>query len=295
MTAALDHWVDEYLASLSAERGLSPNTAAAYRRDLHQYIAFLDGREPSADLASGWVASLHAAGRKATTVGRKIAAMRGLHRFMADEGVGGADPTALVESPRRPPPLPKALTIDEVDRMLAAPDTTTRLGRRDAALLELLYATGARVTEAVRLDLGDLDLEEGTAMLTGKGDKQRLVPVGGPARAAVRAYLGDRLSLRRTGRDPGMVFLNARGGALSRQGAWGIVRKHALAAGIERQRVSPHVLRHSAATHMVEGGADLRTVQEMLGHANITTTQVYTRVAPRHLYETYVACHPRSS
>lgn len=293
-TVGLQGWVDEYLASISSERGLSANTAAAYRRDLGQYLEFLDGRAPTPDLAAGWVDALHRAGRAPSTVGRKVAAMRGLHRFMVGEDPDLEDPTALVDAPRRPPALPKALTLAEVESVLAAPGDTP-LGVRDRALLEFLYATGARVSEATRLDLLDLDVDEGTAVLTGKGDKQRLVLLGRPAVAALEAWLPHRLGLRRSGRDPGTVFLNARGGRLSRQGAWGIVRRHAERAGIERSHISPHVLRHSVATHMVEGGADLRTVQEMLGHASISTTQVYTRVAPRHLYEVYVACHPRSS
>ena len=185
--------------------------------------------------------------------------------------------------------------MEEVLRLLEAPDGTTPEGRRDRALLEFLYATGARVAEAVGLDQLDLDLEDGTARVTGKGDKQRLVPVGGPACRALLAYLPDRLAWRPAGRDSGAVFLNRRGGRLTRQGIWAIVRRHALRAGLDPQTVSPHVLRHSTATHMVEGGADLRTVQELLGHASISTTQVYTRVSPRHLLEVYTVSHPRST
>jgi integrase/recombinase XerD len=228
-------------------------------------------------------------------VARRVAAVRGFHRFQVAEGLSGEDPTALLDSPRRRAALPKALAVEEVIRLLEAPDGATPDGRRDRALLEFLYATGARVAEAVALDQLDLDLEEGTARLTGKGDKQRVVPVGGAACRALGAYLPDRLAWRRPGRDPGAVFLNMRGGRLTRQGAWAIVRRHAVRAGLEPDLVSPHVLRHSAATHMVEGGADLRTVQELLGHASISTTQVYTRVSPRHLLEVYATSHPRSS
>jgi integrase/recombinase XerD len=223
-----------------------------------------------------------------------VAAIRGYHRFLVAEGLARDDPTVLLDSPRRRAALPKALTVEEVLRLLEAPDPATPEGRRDRALLEFLYATGARVAEAIALDQLDLDLEEGTARVTGKGDKQRLVPVGGPACRALTAYLPDRLAWRRSGRDPGAVFLNQRGGRLTRQGVWAIVRRHAVRAGLEAERVSPHVLRHSAATHMVEGGADLRTVQELLGHASISTTQVYTRVSPRHLLEEY-AVHPRNT
>jgi integrase/recombinase XerD len=161
-------------------------------------------------------------------------------------------------------------------------------------LLEFLYATGARVAETVGVDLADVDLEERTALVTGKGSKQRLVPLGGGAVEAINAYLPDRLSLRRPGQDPGALFLNFRGGRLTRQGVFAVVRHAATRAGIDPARVSPHVLRHSMATHMVEAGADLRTVQELLGHANISTTQVYTKVSAGHLYEVYVSSHPRA-
>ena len=185
------------------------------------------------------------------------------------------------------------LTVDEVDRLLSAGGDGSVLGARNRALLEFLYATGARVTEAVVLDMSALDLEDRTALITGKGNKQRLVPVGRPAVEAIFAYLPHRMVLKGDRPDPGAVFLNARGQRLTRQGIWGIVHRAGERAGIAGEKVSPHVLRHSAATHMVEGGADLRTVQELLGHANISTTQVYTRVSPQHLYEVYVTSHPR--
>ena len=295
--------IAEFLVSLSAERGLAANTVAAYRRDLSQYAQYLGAAEaayPGPDLdaitpelVSGFMADLDGRGLKPGTIGRKMAAVRGLHRFLFAEEYTATDPTAGLDTPRRGSSLPKALTVDEVERLLEYPDRSDRLGARDAALLEFLYATGARVTEAVTVDLHDIDLETHTVMLTGKGNKQRLVPLGSFAIAAVLAYLPFRLELRRPGADPGRLFLNARGNPLSRQGVWGIVRKAGAGAGISSDRISPHVLRHSAATHMVEGGADLRTVQEMLGHANISTTQIYTRVSPRHLYEVFVTSHPR--
>jgi integrase/recombinase XerD len=291
----LEDRIAEHLAALRAERGLAPATVAAYRRDLLDYAGHLAGRPPDADLVAGFVAALHRRGLAPASVARRIAAVRGFHRFLVAEGLAAADPTVLLDSPRRRASLPKALTVEEVLRLLEAPDAGTPEGRRDRALLEFLYATGARVAEAVGLDQLDLDLEEGTARVTGKGDKQRLVPVGGPACRALLAYLPDRLAWRRAGRDSGAVFLNQRGGRLTRQGMWGIVRRCALRAGLDPEAVSPHVLRHSAATHMVEGGADLRTVQELLGHASISTTQVYTRVSPRHLLEVYTVSHPRST
>jgi len=291
--AAIDEQILEFLASLVADRGLAANTIAAYRRDLATYAAFLRGRAPTPELASAFVLSLRRAGLAATTVARRVATVRGFHRFAVAEGIAAFDPTVLLESPRRPRSLPKALTVDEVTRLVEAPDTTTPVGRRDRALLEFMYATGARVAETVGLDELDLDLEDGTVVLTGKGSKQRIVPVGAVAREALADWLPDRARLRgaRSGR---AVFLSLRGARLSRQAVWNIVKTQAIRAGIAPDVVSPHVLRHSAATHMVEGGADLRTVQEMLGHASISTTQVYTRVSPRHLLEVYAATHPRT-
>lgn len=291
----LEEHIAEYLAALRAERGLAEATIAAYRRDLGQYAAAVGGAWPGPEAVSAFVRGLHELGLAATSVARKVAAVRGFHRFLVAEGLAQDDPTVLVEAPRRPAALPKALTVEQVLCLLDAPDAGTRQGRRDRALLEFMYATGARVAEAVSLRQLDLDLEAGTAVLTGKGRRQRLVPVGRPACEAIGAYLPDRLVTRRPGQDPGMVFLNNRGRPLTRQGVWTIVRRHALRAGLDPQKVSPHVLRHSAATHMVEGGADLRVVQELLGHASISTTQVYTRVSPPHLLEVYADSHPRST
>jgi integrase/recombinase XerD len=289
----IEEGIPEFLSSLRAERGLSPATVEAYRRDLSQYVAFLGDDEPTPVRCSRFVESLTDRGLASSTIARKIAAIRGLHRFLATEGLAEDDPTLLLESPRRARSLPKALHIPDVLRLLEAPDIATALGRRDRSILEFLYATGARVAETVALDQLDLDLASRSALVTGKGGKQRLVPLGSHAVAAIEAWLPDRLSLRRAGRDSGAVFLNARGGRLSRQGVFDIVRKHADRCGFARGKVSPHVLRHSMATHMVEGGADLRAVQELLGHASISTTQVYTSVSPRHLLEVYALSHPR--
>ncbi len=294
MISPLAPGVEEFLASLRAERGLAVNTLAAYRRDLLDYLDYLGEAPPSAGRSVAYVAHLHDLGLKPSTVARKIAAMRGLHRFLIAEQLAVEDPTVLLDSPRRGALLPKALTIEEVERLLSVPTGETPLGARDRALLEFMYATGARVAETIGLDLTELDLDDRTALVTGKGNKQRLVPVGRPAVEAIRHYLPHRMALKGPRLDSGAVFLNARGGRLTRQGVWGIVRKTAGRADIDPAKVSPHVLRHSAATHMVEGGADLRTVQEMLGHANISTTQVYTRVSPQHLYEVYITSHPRS-
>lgn len=286
--------IEEFLAAITVERGLSGATVTAYRRDLTDYLEFLDGRTPTAVLVDDFVTDLHRRGLADSTVSRKIAAVRGLHRFLVVEGSTEEDPTILIDAPRPGMRLPKALDFHEVERILESPDITTPLGRRDRAILEFMYASGTRVAETVGLDLTDIDLEERVALVTGKGTKQRLVPVGRQAVDALERYLPDRRAVLRGRPDPGAAFLNNRGGRLTRQGVWGIVRKAAKRAGIAPDTVSPHVLRHSAATHMVEGGADLRSVQEMLGHASISTTQVYTKVSPQHLIEVYVESHPRS-
>ena len=291
---SLETGIEDYLVSLRVERGLSANTIAAYTRDLGQYVQFLEGREPDEELIGEFVAVMRKRGLADSTVSRKIASLRGLHRFLVIEGLRPTDPTVLIDSPRRPDPFPKALTIDEAIALVEAPGSRDVAARRDSALLEFLYGTGARVSEAVGVDLTDVDLDDRVVKVTGKGSKQRLVPLGSKAVETIRAWLPDRMSLvsRKVKGDP--LFLNLRGGRLTRQAVFDIVKKHAVAADIEVSRVSPHVLRHSAATHMVEGGADLRTVQEMLGHATITTTQVYTRVSPAHVMEIYVEAHPRS-
>jgi len=286
--------IEEFLGALALERGLSANTVTAYRTDLAQYAAFVaasPGTSPE-EAVAGFVADLRARGRAQSTIARKVAAIRGYHRFVVAEGLVTDDPTMLLDAPGRIAALPKALTIDEAIRLVEAPDDTTALGVRDRALLEFLYATGCRVSEATGVDTMDIDSETRTVVVTGKGDKQRVVPLGSHALDAIAQYLPVRRTLIAGARDSGRLFVNARGGALSRQGVWQIVRKHAATVGLA-DRVSPHVLRHSAATHMVEGGADLRVVQEMLGHASISTTQVYTRVSPRHLLEVFATSHPR--
>ena len=286
--------IEEYLLALDVERGLSGNTIEAYRRDLAQYLDFLHGTEPDQSAVERYVAHLRGKDLASSTVGRKLAAIRGLHRFLVIEGLRQTDPTLLLESPRRPEPFPKALTIDEAIHLVEAPDIATIKGRRDSALLEFLYATGARVSEAVGVDIGHIDLEDKVVIVTGKGAKQRLVPIGGKAVTAVARWLPDRLNLVRGSQGGDPLFLNLRGRRLSRQGIFDVVRANARKAGIQQEKVSPHVLRHSAATHMVEAGADLRTVQEILGHATISTTQIYTKVSPAHLVEIYVQAHPRS-
>ncbi len=309
-----------YLDHLSVERGLSGHTVAAYRRDLGRYLRFLAASgvsEPgevttaligdyamrlregvrTAD-ASGWLEPPLAP----ASVARAVVAVRSLHRFAAAEGATADDPAETVEPPRPAQRLPKALRVDQVQALLAAPATDTPLGLRDAALLEVLYGTGLRVSEAVGLDVDEVarllrvpagEPTPGLRVL-GKGGKERMVPLGSYARAALDGYLvRGRPELASRGRGSAAVFLNARGGRLSRQSAWTILRDAAAQAGIAAD-VSPHTLRHSFATHLLEGGADVRVVQELLGHASVTTTQIYTLVTVDHLREVYLAAHPRA-
>ncbi len=291
--------LNEYLSALVVDRGLAANTVVAYRRDLEDYLVFLGSSDPGPGDVEGYALALADRGSAPATIARKLAAVKGFHRFLVAEGRADSDPTRLLSSIARPDPFPKALAVHEVIALVEAPDLSKVGGRRDRALLEFLYGTGARVSESVGLNLAELDLTDRTAILTGKGDRQRLVPLGGAAVSAIESWLPDRARLmalaRRTAlSDRDRLFLNLQGGALSRQSAFRIVRTHASRVGIDPNTVSPHTLRHSAATHMVEAGADLRSVQVLLGHAKISTTQVYTRVSPQHLVEIYFQSHPRS-
>jgi integrase/recombinase XerD len=290
---------------------LSANTLAAYRRDLERYQAYLTSqsvRDPAQigeHTIHGYVAALasqrddEGAPRFApASIARSLVAVRSFHRFCAREGHLPADPTEAVGAPRVPQGIPKALDEAQVERLLGAVTGDGPRAQRDRALLELLYASGIRISEAVGLDLGDLELEDGLFRVLGKGDKERVVPVGRSARVALESYLRDgRLKLRaaRTRRvaDSDAVFLNARGSRLSRQACWTIVRHAGRRVGLD-DRLSPHVLRHSCATHMLDHGADLRIVQELLGHATISTTQVYTKVSPERLRAAYDKAHPRA-
>jgi integrase/recombinase XerD len=231
----------------------------------------------------------------AGSAARTVVAVRGFHKFTVHEGLAQVDPSAAVRPPAPAKRLPKALPLSDIERILdAAGAPGTALALRDRALLELFYATGARISEAVGLDLDDLDLGEGTVLLRGKGSKERIVPVGSYARAAVEAYLvRGRAALSAVGRGVPAMFLNARGGRLSRQSAWAVLARAADRAGVTAE-VSPHTLRHSFATHLLDGGADVRVVQELLGHASVTTTQVYTLVTVDSLREVYATAHPRA-
>jgi len=288
------------------ERGLAANTVSSYRRDLRRYVSFLrqrGGTEPGAVTEADvteFLMRLREGDDEHPPLGagsaaRAVVAVRGWHRFLVREGICGTDPAAAVRPPTPAKRLPKALPVDDVTRLLeTAGSAGTTLALRDRALLELLYGTGARISEAVGLDVDDIDVDSGAVRLLGKGGKERVVPVGRFARDSVSGYLvRARPQLVSSGRGSAALFLNARGGRLSRQSAWTVLRSAAERAGV-RAEVSPHTLRHSFATHLLDGGADVRVVQELLGHASVTTTQVYTLVTVDTLREVYAAAHPRA-
>ncbi len=296
--------IEDFLLWLAVERGRSLNTLAAYRRDLRGFWDWLGGMGRSLDDVSAsdldaYVAVLRSRGLAPSSVKRSLVAVRSLFRFRSHEGLSDSDPSVGVETPRVPSGLPKALTEAEVQSLLDAVAGDTAVERRDRAVLEVLYGTGARISEVCALRLGDVDLDASMIRLFGKGSKERVVPLGRWARTALADWLceegrGEFQPEQWVGRDDAdAVFLNRRGGRLGRQGAWGIVRRYGEAVGLEG-RLSPHVLRHCCATHMLDHGADIRAVQELLGHASITTTQVYTMVSTERLFAAYDAAHPRA-
>jgi integrase/recombinase XerD len=311
----VDRAVRTYLDHLSVEKGLAANTLTSYRRDLRRYRQYLaeagieDLRSVTEGTVSGFLMRLREGDTEhpplsSTSAARTVVAVRGFHRFAVADGLAELDPASGVKPPTPAKRLPKALPLSDVEAILeaaGAPGTTLSL--RDRALLELLYGTGARISEAVGLDVDDLTIldsgpdvgaAEGTVLLRGKGGKERLVPIGSYARDAVSAYLvRGRPELVSTGAGTPALFLNARGGRLSRQSAWTVLVKAADRAGVTRD-VSPHTLRHSFATHLLDGGADVRVVQELLGHASVTTTQVYTLVTVDNLREVFATAHPRA-
>ena len=309
--SAVQRAIRTYLDHLVVERGVADNTLKSYRRDLRRYVAFLADRgitEPGAVEEATVTAFLMALregseGHPALSAGsaaRTVVAVRGFHRFCVRDGLARIDPSAAVRPPAPAKRLPKALPLADIEKILeAAGEPGTALALRDRALLEVLYGTGARISEAVGLDVDDLDLGDadsggGSVLLRGKGSKERIVPVWSYAGAAVSAYLvRGRPALVAVGGGNPAMFLNARGGRLSRQSAWTVLTKAADRAGVTAE-VSPHTLRHSFATHLLDGGADVRVVQELLGHASVTTTQVYTLVTVDKLREVYATAHPRA-
>jgi integrase/recombinase XerD len=294
--------VEEWLSWLATERGRAAATLAAYRREARRWCAWLGaGQVAQADeaLIEAYVRHLRDRELAPATVAKATVAVRSLYRFLAEEGTLPADPGADVATPQVPAALPKALTEDEVATLLAAVVGDEPTARRDRAILEVLYGTGLRISELVGLSLGDVDLESGLLRAFGKGSRERVVPLGRHATAALSGWLapGGRVALSpaqwaRRG-DAEAVFLNRRGGRLTRQGAWLVVKRYGEAVGLGA-KLSPHVLRHSCATHMLDHGADIRAVQELLGHVSISTTQVYTKVSTERLFEAYRAAHPRA-
>ena len=306
----LDGWIDEFISYIRFEKGLAENTVAAYRRDLLVWRGFcatakIDPAKVTPDDLTSFLERLRAGQPPVSkplspsSVARHVVSLRGLYRFLTREGRLSKDPTATLGVPKQPRSLPKAIPLEDIERLIDLPNVDL-LGRRDKAILEVLYGTGLRISELAALDVDDVDVTEGAVVVrAGKGNKARVVPMGRQARRALGDYLSitrPELTKKRTARATGAhaaLFLNARGGRLSRQGCWKILKGYARTAGIEA-RVSPHTLRHSFATHMLDAGADIRVVQELLGHASLATTQVYTLVSDQRLREVYLTSHPRA-
>lgn len=295
----MDEWIARFVEYLTIERGLSTNTLESYERDLQHFRAYLQKRgstlldDVREHHISSYLGYLHDEGRANSTISRNLASIRSFFHFLVREECIQNDPTLHVETPKIEKRLPRVLTPEEVERLLRAPDQTTIAGLRDAAMLELLYATGIRVSELVSLSCGDVHLSSGFLRCMGKGGKERIIPIGEYAVQALSTYLqvGRPAFLRDSDEDA--LFLNHHGTQMSRQGFWKILKKYAQEAQIIKD-ITPHTLRHSFATHLLERGADLRAVQEMLGHADISTTQIYTHVTRGRLREIYASAHPRS-
>ncbi len=293
-----DQSLTDYLAHLRVERGLSENTLEAYGRDLRKLVAFAQTRKrPALDLVqkdlTEFIGLLRDQGLGPRSQARAIHAVRGFYRYGVREGLIDADPMENLRAPRAFQALPRYLTPAQVETLLDAPDVEKPLGVRDRAILEVMYATGLRASEVIGLRAENLDMDLGIARVVGKGNKERLVPMGSVARRWVERYVAEVRGALLKGRSSPTLFLNHRGGRLSRMGLWGIVRRHAVTAGVERI-LSPHVLRHSFASHLLERGADLRSLQAMLGHADISTTQIYTHVTRERLRQLYDQHHPRA-
>jgi integrase/recombinase XerD len=293
--APLTREVQSFLGFCRVEKGLAANTLSSYRIDLERLADFVrkPARQVEAADLNGHVESLYRSGLTARSVARHITAIRNFFRFLMQEGMVESDPTEFLSAPRQWTTLPKFLNRDELERLLAAPPADSAGGLRDKAMLELLYATGLRVSELCRLPVNAIEREMGVLRVTGKGNKQRMVPFGEAAGQALDQYLREGRGALLKSKASGFLFVTARGGPMVRQSFWRLLRGYGLQAGIRRQ-LTPHVIRHSFATHLVEGGADLRSVQVMLGHADISTTQVYTHVAQRRLRETIEQHHPRA-
>jgi len=297
----LSSLIEEFINYLSAERGLALNTLESYGRDLRQYRRYLEkGAEENASLESAsskmimaYLSQLKKEGKAAATIARRLAALKAFYQFLVHEKELDRDPTADLESPKLEKKLPRVLTVKEVELLLRQPDASTPGGLRNRAMLELLYATGIRVSELVSLNVGDVHLDMGYLRCIGKGSKERIIPVGSMAIRSLREYLEKGRPRLVRNESTRALFVNHHGHRLTRQGFWKIVKKCARQAKIKK-KITPHTLRHSFATHLLENGADLRSVQEMLGHADISTTQIYTQLTQGRLKEVYARTHPRA-
>ena len=295
----MEKLLDEFIYYLSVERGLAKNTLASYRFDLEDYLSFCkkqqvkDLQQAGRNTVMAYLFQLQVEGRLPSTISRHLAALKSFYRYLFREGNLQEDPVADLESPRPAQKLPRVLSVAEVDDLLAQPRISEPAGLRDKAMLELLYATGVRVTELVSLNLEHINLENGFIRCYGKGSKERIVPLGDVAVRFLGEYLARGRSKLTAGGKTDALCVNHRGNRLTRQGFWKIIKKYALMAGISRQ-IAPHTLRHSFATHLLENGADLRSVQEMLGHADIGTTQIYTHLTSKRVREVYDRSHPRA-
>ena len=296
MANRMYHLADQFINYLRVERGLADNTVQAYSRDLVKFLQFLETRGLTPLVVGQNQISEYtgALGRElsARSVARNISAIRMFFRFLATEGKINENPARLLETPKLPSKLPEVLSTREVERLLSQPDATNPRGQRDRAMFEVLYAAGLRVSELVKLKFSNINLEAGYLRTLGKGSKERIVPLGEKAIEAIKEYIsGGRTHLTKGLNSP-YLFLTSRGGPMSRQGFWKTIKRRGMAAGIKK-RITPHGLRHSFASHLLEAGADLRSVQVMLGHADISTTQIYTHVTRKHLKELHEKCHPR--
>ena len=297
-SASFEHHLDRLQQYLIVEKGLSRNTLAAYLSDLQRFKDFLHQEALPAfqnlipDHITGYLAERRRQGVAARTLARELVSIKTLYRFLREEGTLSVDPTEQISTPQQRQVLPDVLSLEEVEQLLEAPDRDTSLGKRDAAMLEVLYATGLRVSELVELNLGDVHAATGCIKVLGKGGKERLVPMGEVAAKRVEDYvLAGRLELAK-GRQAAALFINRSARKLTRQALWKIVKKYVLQVAIHKS-ISPHTLRHSFATHLLAGGADLRSLQHMLGHVDISTTQIYTHVVQQRLQAVYTAHHPR--
>lgn len=296
----MDAHLEAFMHYLANEKGLSKNTLDSYRRDLNQYIDYLQEKKLSPlhqatrEQIMSYLLSLREQGKASTTISRQIASLRSFYQFLIRRELISTDPTLLLETPKLERKLPQVLSIKEVDKLMTAPDSTTPLGQRDRAMLEVLYATGIRVSELINLTTDDCILDMGYIRCIGYGGKERIIPLGRLAKEQVEQYLVDgRNYLLKNKTEEKKLFLNHRGEALSRQGFWKIIKKYAQQAGINK-KITPHTLRHSFATHLLENGADLRSVQEMLGHADLSSTQMYMQMTKTRMKDVYAKAHPRA-